>query len=205
MSEFNISIPGGESKRLKTGGTYCPADILVTAEESAELAIEDGMLMGTYTGEYINDRITTTRQTAFTRATASTIRLSALTKVGYQTFSYCESERIELPNLAGSTNSSLFAQSEKLKVVNLGYVATIASSCFSGCKSLESVILCSDKVVTMNNVNAFNGTPFAQDGNGGKIYVPSSLIESYKAATNWSVLHGYGTCEFVAIEGSEFE
>lgn len=32
MSEFNISIHGGESKRLKTGGKYCPADILVTAQ-----------------------------------------------------------------------------------------------------------------------------------------------------------------------------
>ena len=32
MSEFNISVPGGESKRLKTGGKYCPADIVVTAE-----------------------------------------------------------------------------------------------------------------------------------------------------------------------------
>ena len=32
MSEFNISIPGGQSKRLKTGSKYCPADIVVTAE-----------------------------------------------------------------------------------------------------------------------------------------------------------------------------
>lgn len=34
MSEFAINIPGGESRRLKTGGKYCPADILVTAEGS---------------------------------------------------------------------------------------------------------------------------------------------------------------------------
>ena len=34
MSDFNISIPGGTSKRLKTGGKYCPADIVVTAEGS---------------------------------------------------------------------------------------------------------------------------------------------------------------------------
>lgn len=32
MSEFNFSIPGGASKRLKTGGKYCPDDIIVTAE-----------------------------------------------------------------------------------------------------------------------------------------------------------------------------
>lgn len=31
MIEFNVTVPGGESLRLKTGGKYCPADILVTA------------------------------------------------------------------------------------------------------------------------------------------------------------------------------
>ena len=34
MSDFNITIPGGESKRLKTGGKYCPTDIVVTAEKT---------------------------------------------------------------------------------------------------------------------------------------------------------------------------
>ena len=32
MSEFNITIPGGQSKRLLTAGKYCPSDIVVTAE-----------------------------------------------------------------------------------------------------------------------------------------------------------------------------
>ena len=36
MSEFNISIPGGESKRLLTGDKYCPDDILVTAEGTGQ-------------------------------------------------------------------------------------------------------------------------------------------------------------------------
>lgn len=31
MSDFRISIPGGEARRLKTGGKYCPSDILVEA------------------------------------------------------------------------------------------------------------------------------------------------------------------------------
>lgn len=31
MSDFRISIPGGESRRLKTGGKYCPSDIIVEA------------------------------------------------------------------------------------------------------------------------------------------------------------------------------
>ena len=35
MSEFAVTIPGGESRRLKTAGKYCPADILVTSEGGA--------------------------------------------------------------------------------------------------------------------------------------------------------------------------
>lgn len=38
MSEFNISIPGGQSKRLLTGGKYVPEDILVTAEGRVPVA-----------------------------------------------------------------------------------------------------------------------------------------------------------------------
>ena len=33
MSEFNISVPCGNSKRLLTGGKFCPSDIIVTAED----------------------------------------------------------------------------------------------------------------------------------------------------------------------------
>ena len=29
MSDFRISIPGGEARRLKTGGKYCPSDIII--------------------------------------------------------------------------------------------------------------------------------------------------------------------------------
>jgi hypothetical protein len=36
MSDFNITVPGGESKRLKTGGKYCPSDIVVTAEGGSQ-------------------------------------------------------------------------------------------------------------------------------------------------------------------------
>lgn len=32
MSEFQVTIPSGESRRLKTAGKYCDRDILVTAE-----------------------------------------------------------------------------------------------------------------------------------------------------------------------------
>ena len=44
MSDFNITVPGGESKKLKTGGKYCPADIVVTAEGGGFTPPEDEVL-----------------------------------------------------------------------------------------------------------------------------------------------------------------
>lgn len=35
MSDINVSIEGGKSKRLLTAGKYCPADIVVSADGSA--------------------------------------------------------------------------------------------------------------------------------------------------------------------------
>ena len=39
MSEFNITIEGGTSKRLPTAGKYCEKDIIVTATGSAETMV----------------------------------------------------------------------------------------------------------------------------------------------------------------------
>lgn len=43
MSDINVTIPGGERKRLKTAGKYCESDIVVTAEGGdTEAAFEAG-------------------------------------------------------------------------------------------------------------------------------------------------------------------
>ena len=50
MSDINISIPAGASKRLKTGGKYCPDDVVVTAgggiDTSDATATPDTLLNG---------------------------------------------------------------------------------------------------------------------------------------------------------------
>ena len=81
----------------------------------------------------------------------------------------------------------------------------ILSNCFKNCVSLKKLALpYTDAIVTLDNMNAFANTPFAANGTGGTVYVPEVLIESYQTAANWSALYAAGTCNFVAIEGSEF-
>lgn len=71
----------------------------------------------------------------------------------------------------------------------------------------------SNKITTLDNVNAFNNTPFASGNSGGTIYIPKTLYDhlgdgsslDFKAATNWSTIDGYGTITWAQIEGSIYE
>lgn len=87
------------------------------------------------------------------------------------------------------------------------------SSAWEKCGNLKTVILRNSSVVTVNNVNLVNQTPFASNGSGGTIYIPKSLYDhlgdgsssDYKAATNWSTINGYGKITWAKIEGSIYE
>lgn len=65
-----------------------------------------------------------------------------------------------------------------------GKIETIASSAFMGSKLVTFVLRGVDAVATLSS-SAFSGTPIANMK--GSIYVPDNLVDSYKAATNWSV------------------
>lgn len=114
-------------------------------------------------------------------------------------------EYLSLPGLTGWVNSSI-TNNQKLKVVDLVAPDSISTNGFNGSSVLDTLILRkNDSIVPLGNTGAFNKTPFASGGTGGTVYVPSALIAEYQQATNWSTLYAAGTCNFVAIEGSEYE
>lgn len=71
---------------------------------------------------------------------------------------------------------------------------SIGDVAFESCSVLKSLLLRGNNVCTLSNKNAFNSTPIASGT--GYIYVPSALIEQYKAATNWSTY----AAQFRALE-----
>ena len=78
--------------------------------------------------------------------------------------------------------------------------------CFQNCSALKVLILRNaNNIAKLGNTNSFTGTPLASGGTGGTIYVPSALISSYQAATNWSTILGYANNSIQAIEGSIYE
>lgn len=113
-------------------------------------------------------------------------------------------KRVIVPNWSLGNALKVFAGCTSLEIVDCKS-GPINANCFQNDAQLKTLVIRNSSVVSLSNVSAFTGTPFASGGAGGTVYVPQALIESYKTATNWSTLYAAGTCNFVAIEGSEYE
>ena len=117
---------------------------------------------------------------------------------------------IVLPSLT-TGGSYMFRYCNELKTIDLAVIKNIVANMFGDCRRLTALILRSPTMCTLANTSAFTncnhltGTVNSTyNPNGDKdcyIYVPSALIEDYKAATNWSTY----ASQFKTIEGSEYE
>lgn len=90
---------------------------------------------------------------------------------------------VSLPALT-SIGQNAFALCRFLSEIHLPAVTSIAANAFFMCSKLQSLYLYSPTMCTLANANAFNATAIA---NGfGNIYVPESLVNTYKADSVWS-------------------
>lgn len=95
---------------------------------------------------------------------------------------------------------------QNLEVCDIGKAKSIAANTFANCYALQTLIMRRTSVTTCANVSAFLNTPIrGRNSMTAKIYVPSALIDSYKAASVWTTINGYGYVEWLPIEGSEYE
>lgn len=104
----------------------------------------------------------------------------------------------------GSTTAANACQN--MEICDIGKAKSIAANTFANCYKLQTLIMRRTSVTTCANVSAFLNTPVrGRSGLTATIYVPSSLIDSYKAASVWSTINGYGYVTWEAIEGSPYE
>lgn len=105
-----------------------------------------------------------------------------------------------------STTADVLTLCTKLRKVDFGECTALSSRTFVNCTSLDTIILRVNALVPIHNLNALENTPFrGYQNKQGTVYCPAALIEQYRQATNWATLYAAGTCNFVAIEGSEYE
>ena len=105
----------------------------------------------------------------------------------------------------GSTTAANACQ--HLEVCDIGKAKSIAANTFANCYKLQTLIMRrTGSITTCANVSAFLNTPLrGRSGLTAKIYVPQALIDTYKAASVWTTINGYGYVEWLPIEGSPYE
>ena len=183
------------------------SDITYTAKFKFIGVVYAKLIERTLSGEYVNDTVTSIGNYAFLGCkNLTSASLNSATSIGNYAFYDCMN--LTSVSLNSATNIGEYAFSNNLKIKTVYFpkatsigksalyycavlttadfpVATsIEDSVFRSCYQLETLILRSTTICTLANVGVFNNTKIA---NGrGYIYVPAAMVDSYKAATNWS-------------------
>lgn len=195
MSEHNITVEGGKSVRLLTAGKYCDKDIVVTAEGGggAELvaSLLDGTIVelecdATKVRQYMFDNCAKLKKIVLPKATS----IAAYGAYGCDVLS-----DVQMPSLQ-SVGNYAFSKCTSLEKFDMAAgVSSIWSYVFNGCTALKTLILRrTASICSMGVANCMTNTAIAKGT--GYIYCPSSLLDAYKAATNWSTY----AAQFRALE-----
>lgn len=161
---------------------YAQANVNVPTS-GGDTDIEDGIL-GRTLSSYSNDRITSVGRYAFAGWSAlKTIDLPNLVTIGNYAFNASGLTEAVFPKVTSIGTSSLY-NCTSLAFVDLPVVDTIKSQAFVYSRNLVTLIIRSSAVATLENTNVFTNTPISSGT--GYIYVPKALVDTYKAATNWS-------------------
>lgn len=160
---------------------YSPVSVNVPIPED-ELAM---LVMNTLTD--VNNRtVTSVRSRAFQGATRlKTVNLPNATSIGTYAFYGCSGLlTVNLPT-ATSIPSSCFYTCTSATRIDLGAAKSIAGYGLYTCQSLKELILRrSDAICTLSASTSLSNSGIALGK--GYVYVPSALIDTYKAATNWT-------------------
>lgn len=201
----NVPIPEGYiqpsgEKEITQNGTHDVAEyasVVVSVAGSTNTESEEvAALLGNTMTVLDNNLVTSLRTRACQGATnLITVNLPLVTSLGSYAFYSCSGlETATLPKLT-SVSTQAFYGCSKLKHADCGNLANISAQTFNACSALTELILRkTGSICTLSNVNAVNNTPIGKGT--GYVYVPSSLVDSYKSATNWS---GFAD-QFRAIE-----
>ena len=98
-------------------------------------------------------------------------------------FAYRPLTQVDLP-MCSYIGNSAFAGCRSITQISLPVCSYIGNGAFNGC-SLLSIITIGYSDMCVVGSNTFNATPITEGT--GSIYVPASLVDTYKSAETWSV------------------
>lgn len=115
----------------------------------------------------------------------ATYKNTVATKIRNTCFNgYTKLVSVEFP-VVTSVGVQAFQNCTSLKKADFSILTNINIWAFNVCRALEALIIRTNSVCTLAGTNAFANNSGIMAGTG-YVYVPSALVDSYKAATNWS-------------------
>ena len=106
---------------------------------------------------------------------------NSVTNIGHYTFQICGLTSVTIPNSVTSIGDAAFHSCHQLASCTIGSgVTNIDVQIFHSCDSLTSVTVEAIIPPTLGD------SAFEDNASGRKIYVPSTSVDAYKAASGWS-------------------
>lgn len=120
----------------------------------------------------------------------TSVNIPICSNIGNYAFSGCRTlTALDLPSCE-AIGTATFAGCSVLSTASFPKATNINAQAFSKCYNLKSLYLMGSSLCKLSNSNAFTSTPIGgystSAGTYGSIYVPASLLTSYKTATNWT-------------------
>lgn len=163
--------------KLVTIGEYCLSYLAITTLDLPEC--------------------TTIGASSFNKCTKITsINLPKVTAIPNTCLAETLISSVVLPEATSIGNSSL-SNSKNLTYVDLPKCKSFSSYVLRNSSKFATLILRADSVCTLGS-NALNSTAISKGT--GYVYVPSALIASYQAATNWVKIYNTNNNVFRALE-----
>ena len=210
-----VSFPGYASKigEISGGGGWDQKSItegttIITNLDNSASFVASNAFNGNITIQTVNlPYATNVGNSAFYRCFSLTqVNLPVCSYIGNNAFNYCNSLlQVNLP-MCSRIEGGGFGQCYSLSQISIPVCSYIGNNAFRFCSSLSQVSLpmcsyidlyafwgCSSlSIITIGYsgvcslpYDAFNGTQITSST--GSIYVPASLVDSYKSAPIWSV------------------
>ena len=175
--------PSGYGRLIRTEIGYC-------ATEIDRQAFQYCYYLSSCT---IGNNVTTIDDDAFAHCTSlSSITIpDSVTSIGIQAFQFCTSlSSITIPDSVTSIGYTAFTRCDNLTDCLIGNgVTVISSGVFQACSGLTNVTIGSGVTSIGENATtppSLSNLAFYNASNTFIIYVPSSAVDTYKAASGWS-------------------
>jgi len=164
--------------------SYESVSVQVTTQSDGESGLLDAVFNKSVTSVSSDTLVTLGQHALYECSKLVSVSFPNVTTIGSSALNRCEKlESIYFPK-AERLRDYAMSRCKAVVTADFPKMSQIDEYGMQICSGLTVLILRSETICTLSNVNAFASTPIASGT--GYIYVPSTLVDSYKAATNWS-------------------